>query len=262
MSAKNKELEKSLTESNNELSKLRQEFNDSKQEIEVLKTNIDCFKEDKQYLETKKREFESKVIILQNELDFEHKKNVSNTGLEQTIAELRHHLSAKTNEIVDLSDRLERANEQLKSFDQTLDEKQELISRIQNLEKENFNFKHDINKYNETLETQMSEIEDYKIRCTEASARIHSLETQLKSSNETFSSKVRSLESKITQLQTYISEMEVELKKKDIKYEEYRNKVTKVLKQNGSQNNERNSKKFEALETTIDTLNSELNSLK
>ena len=262
LSAKNKELERNSAENLIELTKLRLQLDESKEEIQVLNTNINCFKEDKQYLETKKRELESKVIILQNDLDLERKRTVSNTGLEQTISELRHHLSTKTNEILDLSDKLEKSNQEINAFDKILEEKQEIISRLQIFEKENFNFKEDIKKYNETVETQLSQIEDYKIRCSEGSAKIHSLETQLKSLNESFAAKIRSLETKITEMQSYINDMEVELKKKDLKYEEYRNRVCKVLKQNGSQTNDRNLKKIETLETTIDTLNLELNSLK
>ena len=262
MSAKNKELERNLTENLNELIKLKEQLNDSKNEMQVLKTNISCFKEDKLFLENKKKEFESKVIVLQNDLDLERKRTVSNTGLELTINELRHHLSDKTNEILDLNERLEKACLQINTFDDILEEKEELISRLQNLEKENSNLKEDIKKYSETLETQLSQIEDYKIRCSEGSARIHSLETQLKSTNETLNANIRSLETKLSEMQSYINDMEVELKKKDVKYEDYRNRVCKVLKQNGSQTNDRNLKKIETLETTIDTLNSELNSLK
>ncbi|CAG2105842.1 unnamed protein product, partial [Medioppia subpectinata] len=220
-------------------------------------------KDEKQSLETRKREFESKVIVLQNELDLERKRNVANSGLEQTISELHHQLDEKTTEIIDISDRFESAKQGIKNFDELFAEKQELISRVESLEKENLLLKEDVQKYSETLETQLSEIENYKIKGSELTAHINSLETQLRTTNETFNKSVKSLETKVNEMRSQITGLESELNAKDEKFEEYKHRVCKVLKQhNDSQNNERNSKQMSDLESTIDHLNLELNSLK
>ena len=253
-----------MSDSIAELTKIREQLAEAKDEIQALKTSIANLKDEKQNLESKRRELESKVIVLQSELESEHKKNVSNTGLEQTITELHHHLDAKTTEIIELTDKLENANQELRRLEEVSGEKQDLISKLDVLEKENSNLKEDVKKYSETLETQLSEIENYKIKCADNSARIHSLEVQSKTVNESHVTRVRSLETKIIELQTYISDMEVELKKKDTKFEEYRTRVTKVLKQqeNGFQIKDKTSKQIESLETTIEELNTELNLIK
>lgn len=262
LKARNKQLERDLSDSVTELTRIREQLAEAKDEILSMKASITNLKDEKQSLECKKRELESKVIVLQNELDSEHKRNVSNTGLEQTIAELRHHLDAKTTEIVELTDKLENANQELTTYGDLCRDNQQLISRLDSLERENSNLKEDVKKYSETLETQLSEIENYKMRCAEASARIHSLEVHSKASNESHISRIKCLETKIEDLQTYIKEMESELKKKDMKFEEYRNRVTKVLKQQENGIQIKDSKQIESLETTINHLNDELNSFK
>ncbi|CAG2162322.1 unnamed protein product [Oppiella nova] len=263
LKTRNKELERDLSDGLNELTRVRQELEETKDQIDGLNGCVASLKEDKQCLEVRKREFESKVIVLQNELDLERKRNVANTGLEQTIAELHHQLDEKTTEIIDLSDRFETTKQDIKQFDELVVEKQELMSRVESLEKENSLLKEDVQKYSETLETQLSEIENYKIKSSEWTALIHSLETQSKTSNELFNKTIKSLETKVHELQTHVNGLEKELIAKDEKFEEYKHRVCKVLKQqNDNQNSDRNSKQIHAFETTIENLNLELNSLK
>ncbi len=263
MKSKNKELERDLSDSVNELTKIREQFAECKEELEAQKNTVSLLKEERDSLESKKRDFESKVIVLQTDLESERKRNVANTGLEQTIAELHHQLDLKTTEIVDLTDQLESAKEDVERYEDLLKEKEELITQVQYLEKENLNFKEDIKKYNETLETQLSQIEQDKIRSADSAALIQSLETQLKSNNESHHKTVKSLESKVYELQTQLNSLEIEIKKKDEKFEEYKVRVCKVLKQqNGSQNNFENSKQVESLESNIKNLNIDIKTLK
>jgi hypothetical protein len=72
------------------------------------------------------------------------------------------------------------------------------------------------------------------------------------------------LESKVCELQTQLNSLEIEIKKKDEKFEEYKVRVCKVLKQqqNGSQNNLENSKQVENLESNIKNLNIDIKTLK
>jgi chromosome segregation ATPase len=263
LKSKNKELERDLSDSVNELTKVREQFAECKEELETLRNTFSSLKEEKDSLELKKRDFESKVIVLQTDLESERKRNVANSGLEQTIAELHHQLDLKTTEIVDLTDQLESAKEDVQRYEDLLKEKEELIAQVQYLEKENLNFKEDIKKYSETLETQLSQIEQYKIRSADSAALIQSLETQLKSTNESHHKTVKSLESKVCELQTQLNSLEIEIKKKDEKFEEYKARVCKVLKQqNGSQNNLENSKQVENLESNIKNLNIDIKTLK
>lgn len=264
LKSKNKELEHDLSNTVTELTKIREQFAECKEELEALKNTVSLLKEEKDSLESKKRELDSKVIILQSDLESERKRNVANTGLEQTIAELHHQLDLKTTEIVDLTDQLESAKKDVERYGDLLSEKEEFITQVQYLEKENSNFKEDLKKYSETLETQLCEIEEYKLRCADSTALIQSLETQIRSSNESQHKTVKSLESKVYELQKQVNILEIEIKKKDEKFEEYKVRVCKVLKQqqNGSQNNFENSEKIESLETTVKNLNIDIKSLK
>ncbi|XP_054167497.1 GRIP and coiled-coil domain-containing protein 2-like [Oppia nitens] len=263
LNLKNKELERDLNNAITQLTTTREELAESKQDIESYKSNINSLKEEIQSLEAKKREFESKIIVLENDLDLERKRNVANTGLGQTISELRHQLDEKTTEIIDLSDKLENSSHESKMFEQISSDRDRLLSRVENLEKDNKFLNEDINKYKETLETQLSELEDYKIKCCQWTAQMQTLQLQSNTNSETYSITVKNLETKVNDLQQHISDLEVDLKDKDHKFEEYKHRVCKVLKQqNDVQTNEVNTQYMQELKTQIDDLTQQLNTIR
>lgn len=254
-----------------ELNKLRVSAAETKHENENLTRRIVDLENEAEVNFTKRKELESKIIVLQNELKEERKKLVNQAGLEKTLAELRRQIDLKTSEVVDLSDLLERNKEVQEENIRLKTTLSEMEGKLKKLESENEETKEQNWNLSRKLESVNSVTEQERIRLVELVAEKKRIEKELECCQDSFKRKRVELEQKLKDCQKEMEESREELDAKTCEFENYKSKVFKVLNEKESNHLEVHElkirkedleEKVTIYESRIESLVNELDSVK
>ena len=244
---------------------------ETKHENENLTRRIVDLENEAEVNFTKRKELESKIIVLQNELKEERKRLVNQAGLEKTLAELRRQIDLKTSEVVDLSDLLERNKEVQEDNVRLKATLSELEGKLKKLESENEETKEQNWNLSRKLESINSVTEQEKIRLVELVTEKKKIEKELESSQDSFKRKRIEMEQKLKDCQKELEESREELDAKISEFENYKSKVFKVLNEKESNHlelhelkikNQDLEEKVTMYESRLESLVSELDSVK
>ena len=227
-----------LSNSVNELGKVKEELAEKMLEADNLTAKVNNLMEVISEFEGKCKELESTVIVLRSELIMERKKVVAGIGLEKSLEEYKNQLDIQTNTILNLEEIIEKFKAKESEYDSLrpnyeslCDEKRKLVE--------------DVNRMNETIssmdaiiEMLNSSLEEEKIKSSELFSEKKNLEIKLKSVEEDNLVRVKNLLEEVSSLKESLSLLEEELKRKDDEFEAYKARVTKVLNQNKQTSNE------------------------
>lgn len=229
MLEKRKRSDSDLNQTVTELNKLRVSTAEAKHDNENLTRRVAELEEESEVNFTKRKELESKIIVLQTELTEEKKKLVNQSGLEKTLVELRKQIELKTSEVVDLSDLLEK-NKGVQEENIRLKELIcELEVRLKQLESDN-------EVANEKFWAQTREVKSIKsaneqdrVRLVELVTANKKIAKELNSSREQFKRKRIELEQKLAESEKKLEESLEEIDTKNSEFENYKSKVFKVF---------------------------------
>lgn len=226
---KRKRSDSDLNQTISELNKLRVSAAEAKHENEMLIRRVAELEKESEVNFTKRKELESKVIVIQNELMEEKKKLVNQAGLEKTLMEIRKQVDLKTSEVVDLSDLLEKDKEVQAENVRLNSQLVQLETRLKQLESENEEAKEQNWNLSRKIESIISSNENEKIRLVELVTENNKLTKDMQSIRDQFKRKKVELEEKLIEYGKKIEESREELEMKNSDFENYKSKVFKVL---------------------------------
>ncbi|RWS04296.1 GRIP and coiled-coil domain-containing protein 2-like protein [Dinothrombium tinctorium] len=237
--------------------KAKEDLEECRNEIENLKASIDKLKNTADDELRLRQEIESKVIILQSELDEERKKVCNQTGLEQTLEQLKNELDLKTTEVAELGEELDKLMTKEAEREELKVEVTNLKAKISDLKARNEELEGKCNDLSQKVESLSASYEQEKVANIEYIEENTNLKQKIVSSEEQANRKIKSLEAVIKELKAQISLSEQELQRKEDEFNAYKIRVCKVL-------SEKKENPFESrvkeLEEIIDNLRLELNS--
>lgn len=251
-----RKLDQDINQAANELSKTRFNLAESKQEIENLTKEVNKLKKETEVSFTKRKEAESKVIVLTNEVT-EYKKKLENqAGLERTVNELRIQLGIKTTEIVELSESVEKSRETEAQLASMYEKVAELEGQVSSLKDETDELKEQNWNLTRKLETSTSSNENERLRLIEQHDENKILKDQLEQIKCQSEEQIDDLKKRLQLNEEDLKNAKTALEKKESEFSEYKTKVSIVLSQRSS-----HQPQLDEMKKTIDEQNDEIQSL-
>ena len=251
-----KKLDQDINQAANELSKTRFDLAESKQEIENLTKEVNKLKKETEVSFTKRKEAESKVIVLTNEVT-EYKKKLENqAGLERTVNELRIQLGIKTTEVVELSESVEKSRETETKLASMYEKVATLENQISSLKDEIDELKEENWNLTRKLETCTSSNENERLRLIEQHDENRNLKDQLEQLKSQSQESIDDLKKQLQLSEEDLKNAKTALEKKESEFCEYKTKVSIVLSQKSS-----HQPQMDEMKKTIDEQSDEIQSL-
>lgn len=252
-----------MNHSISELGKTKEELAESKSDAENFQRKISTLEAKADFDFNHRKELEGRIIVLQNELQDERKKLINQTGLEKSLNELRHQMSLKTSEIVELGQIVEREKEimdessQLKELIKGFQEQiSQLKGELEETKEQNWNL-------NRKLEAANSSNEQERVKMIDVMNENKSLESSMDQIKQSFQKKQRETDLKLKEVQEKLRIAEEGVKLKEEEFERYKSKVHRVLseKQAEHQGIEDLKKTIESYEENIQKLEDQMRCL-
>lgn len=233
-----KRTEADLNQSLSELNRIRVEIAEAKHDNETLLKKITNLDKESEIQLNRRKELESKIIVLENELSLEKKKVQTNAGLEKHLQEMRVQLNQKTSQVAELDDLKERFKEVSEESVKLKSHLMELTDQIKKLSSDNEILKEDnwnLNRKTESLNSLLEAERVKVIELLEENQSLKSREDKVKNVNRSLQSET---EAKLKFLRSQLITAEESLAFKDKEFESYKRKVTQVLNEKQQESTE------------------------
>lgn len=258
----NKSLENDLIKCTLELNQCRETCATQKEEIDQLQSNSAQQQSQIDSILESNKALEGKIIVLQTENKNEKKKSSNFQVCESERNEIKNELAQKNDQIVQLSEELKKSTTRIKELEEELEEKNVHLNQYEALKQTSDQQSTQIEKLENTLQIQNEKID----QCNQLIEELNSKNDQLEKKNADLqlehSQKVSNFELTISELKNKVKLNEEDLEISRSKFEEYKLRVSNVLKENNNFNNFEYSKNIENLQLKIESLEEENRSLK
>lgn len=202
------------------------------------------------------RELESRIIVLQTECQNEKKKTSDFQVCESERNEIKCELTQKNDEIAELSERLKQSLQRIGALEEEVAEKETRLAQYGDLQHTNEQQSATIQQLSATVQSQSEQIDQCNQVIDDLCCKNDQLEKKTADLQLNHSQKVSSLELTISELENKVKLSEADLNLSRTKFEEYKQRVSNVLKENKFNNCEYN-KNIEELQFQVQQLQEE-----
>ncbi|KAI1303638.1 GRIP and coiled-coil domain-containing protein 2 [Halotydeus destructor] len=212
-----------------ELSRVREDVAEIRDENNVLRKRINGLERELDDSLNRRKELESKIILLENDLVIERRKLVNQTGLEKTVNELRVQIDLKTTELVEFGDQIEKSKTVGLQRAALAEELQVVRLQLETLTQE-YNSLHQQNSdLKNQFENMSSNNEEDRLKIIDLVNENGNLQSMLQSARESSSRRVKDYEKQLLDLKETISIIEVDSESKQADFEMYKLRVHRIL---------------------------------
>ena len=257
----NKVLESDILKCSQEFSQSRETCANQKEEIDQLRNNCSQLQAQINTITNSNKELESRIIVLQSECKNEKKKNNDFQECENERNQVKQELALKNEEVGQLRERLDQSLQQISIFQQEIADKDLLLDQFKDLQSATLQLNEDNQKNFETVKSQEKIIEKCNQTIDELTTKNGQSEKQIDDLQWAHSQRVSALELIISELENKLQLSEEDLSLNKTKFDEYKQRVSSVLKEN-KLNNFEYSKNIEDLHFKIESLQEENNGLR
>lgn len=207
------------------------------------------------------KELESRIIVLQAECKSAKKINTNFQVCESQRNEAKEELSQKNDIISQLSEQLDQSLKRINFLENDVALKDACIGEIECLREKNQQHSEDILKMQETVQSKQEQIDKFnqtidELLCNKDQSEKIFADQQLKHSQ-----RVATLELTVSEMENKLKLTEGDLHLNRTKFDEYKQRVSSVLKEN-KLNNFEYSKNIEDLHFQIESLQGENKALR
>ena len=250
--AEKKRLTQDLSQAVSQLNNIRVEIAESKHEKDLLIKKTADFETETQVQSSRRKELESKIIVLENDLSLEKKKLETKEGLERQLLDLKTQVKEveALGELKDQLKGLEEENERLKQVLKDLQEGQESLKTDNEvLKEETWNLSRKLEAANSALETE-------RLRVLELLEDNQSMQSSMEKGKQARQCLIQDLEAKVKCLKEELTATRDSLAFKDQEFQVYKKKVIQASQE--LQEVSRLKSRMEELECSKQTLVAEV----
>ncbi|KPM10630.1 GRIP domain containing protein [Sarcoptes scabiei] len=236
------QLEVLTKKQNNDIDNLKKELKKQKTKLENQKDSI--------------HNLESKIIILESQVnDGQIKVQNYETNAEE-IKQLAKELKSKEDQIQTLTKSINEQSARIEQYKNQIDSNQESLEKFERLKTDHSNLQSNFDEQKILIEKNEKKISMFNEIENELKSKIDQLKSNLESKELVCSEKIAALELDNVSLQNRLNQNEIDLQNNKKKFDEYRSKVSNVLKANQINNCDFN-RTLESLNSKIDNLEDE-----
>ncbi|KAF7490456.1 GRIP and coiled-coil domain-containing protein 2 [Sarcoptes scabiei] len=241
------QLEVLTKKQNNDIDNLKKELKKQKTKLENQKDSI--------------HNLESKIIILESQVnDGQIKVQNYETNAEE-IKQLAKELKSKEDQIQTLTKSINEQSARIEQYKNQIDSNQESLEKFERLKTDHSNLQSNFDEQKILIEKNEKKISMFNEIENELKSKIDQLKSNLESKELVCSEKIAALELDNVSLQNRLNQNEIDLQNNKKKFDEYRSKVSNVLKANQINNCDFN-RTLESLNSKIDNLEDEVRILR
>ncbi|KAI2802753.1 hypothetical protein RDWZM_001042 [Blomia tropicalis] len=257
----NKNLENDLIKYGQELSNVREKCVNNQETINQMQMHNDQQKIQIEQLIATNKELEGKVIVLQSDLKLENKKNSDLLESVRELNSIRDDYKHKCKEYDDLTQTLQQSLDRSDNLEQELEKKNAQLDNYDEVQSEKQKLSLDNLKQNELVLKQIEQLNQSQTTIEELKAKNNDLEGKIEDLQLFNRQQNGQMERTVIELETKLKLSEEDLQLTRTQFDQYKQRVTNVMKEN-KLNNVGHGKYLEELNLKIEMLQDENNSLR
>ena len=243
------------------MSNVREKCVNNQETINQMQMHNDQQKIQIEQLIATNKELEGKVIVLQSDLKLENKKNSDLLESVRELNSIRDDYKHKCKEYDDLTQTLQQSLDRSDNLEQELEKKNAQLDNYDEVQSEKQKLSLDNLKQNELVLKQIEQLNQSQTTIEELKAKNNDLEKKIEDLQLFNRQQNGQMERTVIELETKLKLSEEDLQLTRTQFDQYKQRVTNVMKEN-KLNNVGHGKYLEELNLKIEMLQDENNSLR